>query len=335
MNVEKTGISLCIIGIFVLSFLAFSSVQASTLRTQVVSLHKGWNAVFLQVTPTNSDPAAVFANTPVSQVAIYFDINSSVQFIQNPGGISWKKDGWAVWYAPNRSDAFLSNLYSINGNKSYLIYSDQDYSAAIIGNVTFEVPKWKPNSFNFTGFSVSGQSPPTFDKYFAGSAAHHPYRIYRLVNDQWTLVANPSTTSMRAGEACWVYCSGASDYQGPLAIKLTSGQGITFNGTGQTAITLANSTPDPLNIQVDTMANDIGVPLGYVVRGITTGGIVNATFDLPAHYSPPALEAGQSSGLWLKLRQEKMTATTQSTLLKISSDSGAEIWVPVTGNANP
>ena len=72
------------------------------------------------------------------------------------------------------------------------------------------------------------------------------------------------------------------------------------------------------------------------MRGLTTGKMVaKAAFDLPSNYAPPVLEAGRTSWLWLKLRREKMNAPAQGVLLKISTDSGAEVWVPVAGTLNP
>ena len=47
------------------------------IRTQSITLHKGWNAVYLQVDPTNSKPAACFQGTPVSIAASYIGVGPS------------------------------------------------------------------------------------------------------------------------------------------------------------------------------------------------------------------------------------------------------------------
>ncbi len=332
-SIHRKGMKL--LGLFLLGLSTFQPLHADTSRTQTLSLHAGWNAVYLQVSPANSDPAVVFSNQPVSIVAAYFGNGSPVQFIQNPGGISWKRDGWSVWYASSRPDAFLSTLSAINGNQSYLIYADQDFVWNVQGNVTLPTTKWKPDSYNFSGFGVNASSPPTFAKYFAGSAAHKPGKIYRLVNNQWALVANTTNTPMAAGEACWVYCHGASDYQGPLTVKPPAGDTVSFGSTGEAPVLLENDTTDPLTVTVETVDPAGSVPLGYVVRAVTDGKAGNNTFDLPAHYTPSALEAGDKTWLWLKLRRERMTGEAQSSLLKISTDSGAEVWLPVTGTVTP
>src|SRR5262249_38166103 len=108
-----------------LQFCVLSS-HAGNSRTQIIALHKGWNSVFLQVTPSNTSPAAVFTNLPVTIAATFLAADRKVEFIQNPGSIPWSKDGWGVWYSSSRPDGFLSSLHAIHGNCSYLIYAKQD-----------------------------------------------------------------------------------------------------------------------------------------------------------------------------------------------------------------
>src|SRR5262249_20386346 len=154
-----------------------------------------------------------------------------LEFIRDPGLVRWKEDGWSVWYAPQRPDAFLSNLRAIQGNKAYLIYAERACTWNPGGYVVFQAPHWQSDSFNLVGFPVDSVSPPTFAKFFAGSKAHQELRVYRLVDERWVPVNNPGSTPMRAGEACWVYCEGGSDYQGPLAVNLAYGKGLVMRAT--------------------------------------------------------------------------------------------------------
>src|SRR5690242_12244422 len=90
--------------LFASSFVVSGFVaHADTTRTQTISLHKGWNAVQLQVTPDDGTPADVFAGTPIAIVATYFGATTSAQYVQNPTSTEWKKEGWGVWYAPGRA----------------------------------------------------------------------------------------------------------------------------------------------------------------------------------------------------------------------------------------
>ena len=49
--------------------LAALTARSEVSRTQTIALQKGWNSVFLQVSPTNRDPSSVFANTGCSELA--------------------------------------------------------------------------------------------------------------------------------------------------------------------------------------------------------------------------------------------------------------------------
>jgi hypothetical protein len=311
--------------------LSSARVFADTTRTQTISLHKGWNAVQLQVTPADNSPSTVFAQTPIAIVATYFGARSAAQFIQNPTATEWKKEGWGVWYATGRADAFLSTLNGIAGNRAYLVCAKQDFTWNITGEVTAGKVQWKSDSFNLVGFCLDPVSPPTFDKFFSGSTAHRPCRIYQLINDQWVLVANPVTTTMRSGEAYWIYCKGGSDYQGPLSATSPTGKLSLSGSPAEAVLSFVNQTTDPMNITVTTVVSGSGLPLSYCVRGVTTAKISDLIFDLPATYSLPTLEAGQGTGLYLRLRRDQMTSASQSALLKISTDSGVQMWLPVTG----
>ena len=303
--------------------------RADVVRTQTIQLQRGWNAVFLEVFPTNLEPASLFAGLPVSIVATYLHTETAVQYLRDPATIGWNREGWGVWYAANRADAFLSTLHAVHGNRTFLIQADQDCTWNIAGNVVLEPMRWKSDSFNLVGFCVDAQSPPTFEKFFSGSPAHRHYRIYRLTEGHWSLVTSPTATAMRAGEACWVHCKGGSDYMGPLSVRAKSSGRMVFTGEDESSLVVVNQSGDPATIQVQTVNTDAGVPLAYVQRGITDGRVDDFAFDLPASQEMFVLEAGQKDAFRLKVRRERMQESTQSTLLKISNGAGAQVWVPV------
>jgi hypothetical protein len=313
---------------FSLLLLAYS-VFAGNTRTQTISLHKGWNSIYLQVRPGNSDPDIVFSNTPVSIVATYYAKSKPVQYIQNPSATGWTKEGWGVWYSPSRPDSFLSTLHAMVGNMAYLIYAQQDFTWVVNGAVTFVPVRWRGNSYNLVGFSLDEQAPPTFDQFFSPSAAHAPCKAYRLVNDQWTLITDPVRTTMRSGEACWIYCNGGSDYQGPLNVKVTAGRAINFDASQEAIIGLANQSSNPITVQMQSGSSDSPLPLAYTITGVTTGQIAKVSVDLPANYTLPTLEPGDNTSFWLTVRRERMTQSSQSALLKIVADPGVQYWIPL------
>lgn len=300
---------------------------ADNLRVQSIPLQRGWNSVFLEVFPTNSAPEAVFSNTPVSIVARYFPLANAVEFLRDPVRINWQKDGWSVWYATRRGDAFLTTLFAIEGNRAYLVYAEQEFVWTVEGRVLFEPVRWKSDSFNHVGFGVEVQSPPTFGRFFAGSAAHSERRIYRLVDERWTRVTNPDQTLMRSGEACWIYCRGASDFQGPLAVDISGGRAVTFGSQGLSRLTLGNASPDPLEVQTE-WTGDV-MPLSYVLRALAGDRLENLFLPLPQQHRLPALEGGARSYFTLQVRREDMGQRFQSGVLRLSTDSGAVVWLPV------
>jgi len=106
--------------------LAVNVASADIVRVQTISLHKGWNAVFLQVDPTDPKPADCFQGTPVTIAAAYTGAGQTVQFVQNPSTNNiTKSKGWRVWYAPTRQDAFLTQIFQLIGNRPYLIYAEK------------------------------------------------------------------------------------------------------------------------------------------------------------------------------------------------------------------
>src|SRR5262249_20706065 len=176
---------------------------------------------------------------------------------------------------------------------------------------------------------VDETSPPTFGKFFSGSKAHVQRRIYRLVNERWAQVTAPDATLMKSGEACWVYCQGASDFQGPLNVSISFGTTLVFgtHDDGLANIVLGNSSTDPITVTADS--GDGGLPLSYVLKSLAGDHIEDVYVDLTAPYSMPLLEAGRQTSLKLQVRRERMGQNFQSSLLKISTDNGVRIWLPL------
>jgi hypothetical protein len=332
MKIARTSNLLLSFSIGLAVHLLVFAASADNLRTQNLVLHKGWNAVFLEVSPTNQDPDVLFAHTPVTIAATYLAADRPVQFIRDPGAVQWNNEGWGVWYAGNRPDAFLSSLHGIYGHLAYLIFAQTDFNWVVTGSVFFEPTRWKSDSFNLIGFPLDETAPPTFDQFFGGSSAQQPYRIFRLQGDNWTLVSDPIGTTMRSGEAFWVYCWGRSDFQGPLSARIPAGERLDFGYGTDAWVRVKNEGKDPMVVRVETVGTDMPLPLSYNVRGVTTASMDYFSLALPAVYQLPVLEPGDDYSLWLNLNREKMTANLQTRLLKISSDSGAQVWIPVVGS---
>ena len=319
--------------VFLLQSLASQIGSAQTTRTQTIQLHQGWNAIFLQVNPATPVPADCFQGTPVTMSAAFTGADKSLQFSKNRSiGNLASQNGWDVWYASSRPDAFLTSFFQFAGGKPYLIYASNNYTWTVSGSVVPATIKWRPNAFTLVGFCLDASSPPTFDQFFAGSPAHHPYQIFHLVNDAWAKVDNAQTTQMNSGEAYWIYCNGSSDYQGPLTVSAPNPSNFSVNGTTSAGILLQNNSPNPLNVQVKNLAGGAQLPLAYQLRAVTDTNVVTTTLDLPDTYALPSFNAGEKRGLWLTVRPERMTTATRTGLLEITTDLGTQFWLPVTAN---
>ncbi len=305
-------------------------------RTQEIALHKGWNAVFLEVEPLEAAPATVFAGLPVDKAATLFQSPATNQFVTDPSVDLFKAQGWGVWYAPGLPEAFLKSLDAINGNRAYLIHAKSDCQWRATGRVTGATVKWQPDAFNFVGFSVRAVGGPTFQQFFAGSKAHHGQAIYRMVNGRWKQVLQPSSEVMHSGEAFWIHCKGPSEFQGPLKVEATSRQALTL-GQGPTELILRNESPHPLSPTMAHVAGDAApLPLSILIRtyGDPAAPVKPVAARMPAgawEQDLPPLEIGGAIAIPFECRSAELLRPRQGSLLKITTDLGTETWLPVTG----
>lgn len=300
--------------------------------SQTFTLRQGWNAIQVQIEPGDTNPRAVFTNTPVDKVATYFPNATPVEFIQDPASQPWKQPGWRAWFAPSLPESVVSDLYSINAGQCYLVHASAATTVTVQGTVTYRRTRWRADSFNFVGFAVDPAAPPTFGAWFAGSSAHQSTTrnlIYRLdTNDRWVPVAQPSSTPIQPNAAYWVFCQGASEYQGPLDVAVPRGvQGHLDFGdvTDSLALKLANNVAHPLAVTLELAPPDV-VPLTYGKRLLTAGQHVE--LPLSASTSLGTLEAGQSLPLRLSLDRAAMSEAA-TTVLTVRDDVGTLLRIPV------
>ena len=306
------------------------------LRAQVIALQAGWNAVFLEVAPMVATPEVVFGGLPVDRVATIFQNPQSNQFVTDPGVDLYKGLGWAVWFAPGLPEAFLRSLDVINGNQAYLIHAKSACQWRVSGQVQVAQTKWQPNAFNLVGFPVRAAGGPTFEEFFAGSAAHRGQTLYRLVEGRWKQVLRPSAEAMRSGEAFWIFCKGGSDFQGPLRVETTSRQGLVL-ASGSAQVIVRNDCPHPLTATVRHVpGDDAPLPLSVLVQvyGKVAAPVMTMAARMPAgawEQPLPAMEAAGALAIPFECRTAEMTHARQGSLLQITTDLGTETWIPVSG----
>jgi len=305
--------------------------MANVSITQTIHLKAGWNAIFVEILPDESDPDILFNNTPITQVLAFLPDQSSVQFIESPNEMDWKSEKWCRWVPPNGPESFLKNLYAIKNDQSYIVFTTSDFTLSITGMPSIQHRQWFPDAFNLVGFYVDPVVPPTFAQYFSGSQNHQDYDIFTLMNDTWKRIEKPDQVNIESGKAYWVFCNGGSNYVGPLEVVVPgTGDELDFNRTiPQWELTFINHSPDPLSVTVTPIPNsitDAGVPLSIQSYTNLTEKVFTP-FNTTT--SPMNLESEQLFKLNLAIRRDAIAKPTISSLLKIADDSGNLFYLPV------
>jgi hypothetical protein len=212
-------------------------VHAQT-ATQSVTLSAGWNAVWLEVEPTDSNgqtlaPGAVFSNPAILVAATPKPRAGLAEFFaEEPGTITtFNQDEWLQW---KRTDPSGSNdLPVISGNTPYLIEvapGTATFTVTITGKARFFTPTWNPDRYNLIGFGLKGA--PTFTQFFGPSGTRHQVSKIFTLNSSgvWQPVTGGQT--MASGKAYWVFCSGPSNYMGPVSVSFGAAAGgrLAFGG---------------------------------------------------------------------------------------------------------
>jgi hypothetical protein len=303
--------------------------------TQTLSLNPGWNAVYLEVEPLSNSPAVVFKALPSgSSVWAWTGKDDSVQFIQDPSETPVTAPKWLAIFT-SAAESSLNNMFAITANSAYLIHVAGTSSRTINveGRPTIRHKGWVPDSFNLTGFGFAG-SPPTFAAFFAPSNSHKNQAIYRLNNTTgaWEIVNNPATTTMRSGEAFWIYCQSGSDYQGPLTVEADGSDGLDF-GVGITilSLTLNNSSTSDRTVAVSQLSGANPVALAFRTYDATGGKILTNPLS---GMSPVTVKAGGSSVVTLAVLRGSFSGAAAS-VLEFTDTQGSRVRVPVTATSNP
>ena len=141
MNVKKIK--------FLLSLLLPVAASASHI-SETMTLAKGWNAVYLESTPTNPACAEFFAGSHVMRVASYHsDAYTSTRQIADDGTeIAQKPLSYHVWLP---DDADSSTMDSLVGGRVYMIYAAEPWTNRFCGVPAAPQQTWRATSGD-TGF---------------------------------------------------------------------------------------------------------------------------------------------------------------------------------------
>jgi len=320
--------------------------------TQTITLNPGWNAVYLEVQPANSDCDAVFAGIPVESVWAWNRRFSSVQFIQDANQLVPGQPDWLVYLPSDQPARATRNLFAVQGARAYLIKLKSGAGATtwnVLGQPTVRQIDWLPNSLNFVGFPVAPGGAPTFQSFFSGSTAHAGQPVYRLnASGRWQLISSPATNALRAGEALWVYCLGASTFSGPVQLTLEQRDGLLYGRilTEQTLRIKNNSASVrsftvqelPSHIPTDTNSPVLAgaVPLSYYK--IDAANHQFGWITLPSQLQKLNMQPGEEWVLRLEVNRPLMAdfvpppnhnGVLYQSILNLSDDTGIRYLISV------
>ena len=307
-----------------------SSEGAIGLR-QTIHLTAGWNSVCLEVDPFTEKADVLFADTPITTVATYFPLISTVEFIQNPDDALWKDESWGVWHTPDRPESFANTLVRMQGHRPYLIFSESDHTLEIEGRVTTHQIKWKSGAFTFTGLPVRPINPPTFAEFFADSPEHQPFLIYHLVGDTWTRL-NPDTEPIRSGTGYWIFTRRGTQYQGPLGLKIRQGETLDrkIDLTGlidQVDVQLSGAASEAMALTLTDLRPG-EVPLSTKRRLLASA--TDEFTELATTTDLGTLAEGETKTLSILPRRSELTVPSRSTILQFDTESGVRFHLEAT-----
>jgi hypothetical protein len=307
-----------------LTLLAVVTAGAQT-TNQTFQMRNGWNSIWLELEPTNTDIGAVFANLPVSSVWTYVGKDSSPEFVQQQTEALFNNPAWLPYFPPPRPEAILSKLYAVHALHPYLVKLTNTATLTITGVPVVRPAKWITDSFNLRGFPVNPALLPTFAAFFGPSAAQAGQPTYQLQGDgQWHLVS--PTALMKEGEAYWVYCSGASSYQGPTGIQLELGDGLTYGAVLTELVPrVVNNSTNTRSVCCNDLFNGANNPLSYQTFTSNQLSYVN----LPAPYCFN-VASGAFTDLRLAMRRTAFASNSFASILEVTDDIGTRYLLPVT-----
>jgi hypothetical protein len=312
---------------------SFGPALVGQTLTQTIRLNPGWNAVVLQVAPTDTAVGDVFSNPAI--VAVWRPIVrvSTAAFIQNPNAAAFNNAGWAVYVPSSNPASVNNNLFNVAANRPYLVEvsGSSPITVTVTGTPSLRAVPFAPGSLTLLGFGIDPSAPPTFANFFAFSAAQTTSQglepIYRLNNasSQWQQVSPGDL--MSPGAAYWVFSSGASSYMGPLAVVPAIGDSLDFSTNSiEEDLRVTNLSSALMSVVISNLA---GVATPLTINNSATNIASPQWLPLPPSYAIN-LPAGASTTVRIGIQRSAMTGPTYGTVLAISDGQGSLFNVAVT-----
>ncbi len=228
---------------------AFSAAAACAAHiSETMTLAKGWNAIYLESTPTNAACAEFFAGAPVERVASYQSdaYSSTRQYASDGSEITQKPVSYYVW-VPGDADA--STMSSLVGGHTYMIYASDVWTNSFYGVPAAPRQTWRATAgdsalMNLAGVSVAPGVSVTAKEYFGegpfGTTAGITYKIdgSKPAAPTFLPMTLSAKTKLHGGAAYALTAAKDADWPGVVGVQ---SRGLFFGANANFAsITIKN-----------------------------------------------------------------------------------------------
>lgn len=232
-----------------LSFMSLVSLPSLAAHIkETMTLAKGWNAIYLESTPTNSACAEFFAGAPVERVASYYsDAYSSTRQIADDGTtIDQKPLSYSVWVP---GDETASTLTALAGGRVYMVYATDIWEKTFFGVPAAPRQTWRATSgetgfMNLVGVSADANVSVGAKAYFGegpfGAASGVAYKIAGTKTSAPTFLSLGigAKSKVQGGKAYALTAAKDGDWPGVIGVQ---GDGVAFGPSANYAsITVRN-----------------------------------------------------------------------------------------------
>ena len=232
------------------SLLLFASAAFALPHVEeTMTLTNGWNAIYLESTPTNAVCEDFFVGAPVARVASYHsDAYSSTRQLADDGTeIAQKPVSYHVWVP---GDETASTMSALGGGRVYMIYATNDWSKTdFIGVPAAPQQTWRATSgdsgfMNLVGVSADTSDYVTAKTYFGegpfGTSSGVAYQIAGTNSAAPTFM--PMTlgarTKLQGGKAYALTATKDGDWPGVIGFSGVSS--VAFGSDDFASVTLKN-----------------------------------------------------------------------------------------------
>ena len=333
-----------------LSFMSLVSLPAQAAHIkETMTLAKGWNAIYLESTPTNAACADFFSGAPVERVASYSsDAYSSTRQIADDGStIDQKPVSYSVWVL---GDETASTLTALRGGCVYLIYAKDVWTTTFLGVPAAPRQTWRATSgetgfMNLVGVSADTNASVTAKAYFGegpfGTASGVAYKIAgtKTAAPTFLSLGLASSPKVKGGQAYAFSATKDGDWPGVVGVQ---GDGVVFGTDANYAsITVRNcgTTNHVFKFSISASADETELvpPMSRRlprVDAISSPGYTNATEEAwTVELAPDGITEQVFS-----IDRAQMTAGTKYGAILMIEDLGASrmrVRLPIAVGATP